>query len=191
MEEQPVSKVIRVTDSVFQHLQALAEPLVDTPSDVVERLLAFYDQHRPAAPSPATTGEPLRQAIKATETSIGRGTTDMDIDVSQREPRQRGVVIKLNGRRFDAQSLVDLYEQVLKYIYDHGYIDQIKHRLPVRTSSKRYIIARSPFHPNGNKFVIPIEYNGYFMEAHKDYKNGLNHLSKVLKLCGLSFTCIE
>jgi len=186
-----VSKVIRVTDPVFQRLQALAEPLVDTPSDVIERLLSFYDQLNTTDRAPPTADRPARQALNAAETSISRGVTDMNIDVSQRVPRQRGVTIELNGRRFEAESLTDLYGQVLKYVYDQGYIDQIKHRLPITTSSKRYIIARSPVHPNGKKFVIPIGYNGYFMEAHKDYKNGLNHLSTVLKLCGLSLKYIE
>lgn len=37
-----MSKVIRISESIFEQLQQLAEPLVDTPASVIERLL---DQH--------------------------------------------------------------------------------------------------------------------------------------------------
>lgn len=40
-----MSTVIRVSDSCYERLKRLAEPFVDTPSDVVERMLDFYDAH--------------------------------------------------------------------------------------------------------------------------------------------------
>lgn len=39
-----MSKVIRVSDEVFTRLQRLAEPFVDTPSDVIETLLDDHDE---------------------------------------------------------------------------------------------------------------------------------------------------
>jgi len=40
--------VIRISEPTFQRLQALATPLVDTPSTVVERLLDLYDDVKAA-----------------------------------------------------------------------------------------------------------------------------------------------
>lgn len=49
-----MSKVIRIADSVFERLQRLAQPFVDTPSDVVERLLDDYDgTHGGASEAPS------------------------------------------------------------------------------------------------------------------------------------------
>jgi hypothetical protein len=40
-----MSKVIRISDEIFNRLQGLAEPLVDTPASVIEKLL---DEYKPA-----------------------------------------------------------------------------------------------------------------------------------------------
>jgi hypothetical protein len=37
-------KVIRISDEAFSRLQNLAEPFIDTPSSVVEKLLDFYEE---------------------------------------------------------------------------------------------------------------------------------------------------
>jgi hypothetical protein len=37
--------VIRIPDPVFERLQGIATPLVDTPASVIEKLLDFYDSH--------------------------------------------------------------------------------------------------------------------------------------------------
>jgi len=41
-----LSKVIRISQSIFERLQKLAVPLEDTPADVIERLLDFYDANQ-------------------------------------------------------------------------------------------------------------------------------------------------
>ncbi|WP_457653116.1 hypothetical protein [Rhodocaloribacter sp.] len=41
-----MSKVIRISQQIFSRLQQLAEPLVDTPASVIERLLDFYQEHK-------------------------------------------------------------------------------------------------------------------------------------------------
>jgi hypothetical protein len=38
--------VIRIPDPVFERLQAIATPLVDTPADVIEKLLDLYEKHQ-------------------------------------------------------------------------------------------------------------------------------------------------
>ncbi len=103
-----------------------------------------------------------------------------------RASRQRGAVVKLGNTTIRAESVSDLYYQVLKYLINNGYMKQIEPHIPIATSRKRYLLARKPVHPNGNDFVVPVEYRGYFMEAHKDYKNGIRHLqSRILDLCNL------
>lgn len=39
--------VIRIPDPVFERLQTIAKPFVDTPATVIERLLDFYDSRTP------------------------------------------------------------------------------------------------------------------------------------------------
>jgi len=104
---------------------------------------------------------------------------------TKRTPRGRGVAVTISGRRFDAASVSDLYSQVLRFLYDKKHIEKLKQHLPYATSNKRYLISTEPFHPNGNEFRVPVEYQGYYMEAHKDYKNALNALGSLLRLVGL------
>lgn len=39
-----MSKVIRISDSIFSRLQQLSTPLVDTPASVIERVLDYYEK---------------------------------------------------------------------------------------------------------------------------------------------------
>ena len=57
-----MTEVIRISESIFQRLQVLATPLVDTPASVVEKLLDFYEAHnlslRPQGINPRTSSPP-------------------------------------------------------------------------------------------------------------------------------------
>ena len=79
----------------------------------------------------------------------------------------------------------DLYFQTLKYLYDSNLIDRVKPHIPYETSRVRFLISTKPYHQTGKPFVSCIEYKEYYMEAHKDYKNALNHLQVFLKNCGI------
>jgi len=57
--------------------------------------------------------------------------------------------------------------------------------LPFATSRERYLAATKPIHPTGNPFVVPVKYHGYYMEAHKDYKNAISHLGSLVAKLGL------
>ena len=176
-----MSKVIRIPESVFQRLQQLAVPLVDTPASVIARLLDFHDSQQNGEVSVIEgSGGP----VQAKSVDSVREPESVN-DPSTRASRQRGVVVKVEEQTFKAISVPDLYSQVLRFVCDNGHIEKLKPHLPVQTSSKRYVIAATPVHPGGKDFVIPVEYKGYYMEAGKDYKNGVNHLRKVLELCGL------
>ena len=181
-----MSKVIRIMKPTFSRLQKLATPLVDTPASVIDKLLDFYENHHHEGKSPEVKTEPSCGRPKDKFYSFGATS-----GLAYREPRQKGVVIKIDGQRFNAYSLPELYSQVLKYLCDSGAIDKIKDHLPLATSGKRYLIATEPIHPNGREFFSPIEYAGFYMEVHKSYSCGISHLKKLLDLCNLSLTYID
>jgi len=172
-----MSKQITLPDAIFQCLQNIAVPLVDTPASVIERLIDHFESHQNRS----------RMASRGPE-NAEKHTFDEALE--DRDSRQRGVIVKVGDHTIRAGSVSDLYWQTLKYVSTHGYMDELEQHLPVATSSRRYLIAKSPIHPSGKEFVVPVKYDGYYMEAHKDYKNGLNHLRKMLDYCGLTLTYI-
>lgn len=42
-----MSKVIRISDSIFSRLQKISTPLVDSPGSVIERILDYYEKSQP------------------------------------------------------------------------------------------------------------------------------------------------
>jgi hypothetical protein len=105
--------------------------------------------------------------------------------LSMRTPRQRGGIVKIEERRFTASCLRELYDQVLRFLDDEGLLERLRLYMPIRTSNKRYLLAANPYHPSGDDFRRPVQYVGYFMESHKNWEDGINHLRKMLDLCGL------
>jgi len=94
--------------------------------------------------------------------------------------------VVINGNTINAETVWDLYEQTLKLLSDRGYLDRLEPHIPFKTSAKRYLIAKEPKHPSGRDFVVPIQYRGFYMESHKDYKTAINHLGQLLSKCGLA-----
>ena len=76
--------------------------------------------------------------------------------------------------------------QSLKYLVDTNLIKRLETYIPYATSAVRYLISTEPIHQRKNSFIVPVEYKGYYMEAHKDYKNALNHLRLFLGRCRIS-----
>lgn len=168
-----MTRTIRLQDDVFQRLQALAVPLIDTTEDVVLRLLDFHDQYQGKKSSAPHSRHAATSMFKNTPTT--------------RYPRQRGALVKLDGSEIRAESVSDLYEQALRYLVANGHESTLLSLLPVSTSKKRYLLSDSPKHPTGKHFVSPVKYRRFYMEAHKDYKNALRHLeSRILDPCGVT-----
>ena len=80
----------------------------------------------------------------------------------------------------------DFDQQVLEWLVMPVHVSRLENLLPFNTSARRFLISKEPKHPSGNDFVVPVECNGFFMEAHKDYKNGVNHLDKFLRRVGFT-----
>lgn len=106
--------------------------------------------------------------------------------VTKTSSRQKGASITIGDKNITAGTVGDLYLQSLKFLCDNQYISKIENKIPFATSSVRYLIAHEPIHQRGNKFRIPIEYNGYYMEAHKNYESALKQLEDFVKECGLT-----
>lgn len=184
-----MSRVIRIPDELFHRLQKLATPFEDTPATVIERLLDFYSAQE--ASTPKFTHEPALSPVVRSYNLMEHCNTPDDSALSNRTPRQRGAITEIDGNRFDASSLADLYEQVLIFLEKTHRLELLRSHMPIRTSNKRYLLAFKPVHPNGKEFVRPVEYRGYYMESHKDYKVGVGHLRKMLNLAGTSITYIS
>jgi|GEM_PF-3203839 len=117
--------------------------------------------------------------------------SDIDRYFDNRPSKSYGIVVTIDSNTFYAITLRELYENVLKYLYRNGYLAAIDGELPLKTNSKRYLISKEPFHPEGNPFDLPVEYKGYYLESNKDDRNGIKSLLKLLNLCGLSLTIVE
>ncbi len=118
-----------------------------------------------------------------------KGSPSETAKLASRMSRQQGVVVQINGQTIKAKSIPDFSRQILRYVVDTGLISKIK--LPFATSRVRYLIAREAIHPGGKPFVLPVEYKGYYMEAHKDYRNAVNHALKLLSSCGHNLKYID
>lgn len=176
------TQVITVSDETFTRLKAHAEPFVDHgPEDVIKRLL---DERE------ANTTEVL-VALKSTESPPRTGASaTTDHALPRRMPRQRGVTVMLGDKQIEAETVRDLYLQTLQYLVEN-HLEILTRTTPLNTSSQRYLVAKKDTHPTDQPFVVPVEYEGFFMEAHKDYKNGISHLRKLARRLGLPFECVE
>lgn len=99
--------------------------------------------------------------------------------VGHRVPRERGVVVALNGETITADTVPDLCKKVMEYLYRNKLWKKFEELSPW-TSPKRYLFSKSPKHQNGNDFIVPIEYRNLYMEAHKNYNTAIVQLSRFL-----------
>lgn len=92
----------------------------------------------------------------------------------KKSPTFVNLSIKVNNTTIKGESVPQFFTSGIEYIVSKNLpIDEI---LPFRTSAVRFLIARRPIHPRGNDFVNPVEYSGYFMEAHKNRKEAKRNL---------------
>ena len=163
-----MAPMIDVPDDLYARLAELAQPFVETkPADVIRRLVESHGVDDRGASTPHQPIVPQRP-------------------LATRVPRERGAKVLIDETLITADSVRDLYEQVLRLLTKNGRLDRLKTLLPYKTSSRRYLIAERPVHPNGNPFVVPVEYRGLYMETHKSYQTALTQLGAFLSKCGLS-----
>jgi hypothetical protein len=157
----------------MSRLRACAQPFDDKePEDVVRRLLDEHERSKG------------RHAVQ--QSAHPRRSERSPIS---RVPRERGTVVEIAGSQIRAVSVPDLYKQALKLFVDK-HKSSLDRLLPFSTSDRRYLVARQAVHPGGNHFFIPVEHHGYYIEAHKDYTNAVEHLGKLARSLGLDFKYI-
>ncbi len=168
---------VTLSEGLFVRLQSLAVPLVDTPADVIERLVSHYEK----------SGAETSKGERGVGASTGSKPSSLvrEAKIAERIPRERGVTIEIDGHVIRAISVKEMYQETLRYLLDNGHSKRVKDLVPFSTSSLRYLIADRPIHPNGNEFFVPVKCGGYFMEAHKSYKTGIEHLSQFIAKMGL------
>lgn len=130
-------------------------------------------------------GQSYRDAVKLPIKTYTR-SLEPHTKTIQKKGKQKGAEIVIHNDIISASTVSDLYQQALNYLIDSDLLDRIEMHIPYETSPVRFLIATSPYHQRGNEFRSPVEYKGYYMEAHKDYDNALRHLSAFLKTCGVS-----
>jgi ADP-ribosylglycohydrolase/tetratricopeptide (TPR) repeat protein/protein-tyrosine phosphatase len=128
---------------------------------VADRLEAFLDDRSPAVSAEGRTS-PVSE---------------------KRERKERtAVTLAFGNETFTAKNIPDLYQQILKFLVESGEINNIE--LPFATGPKRYLIACEPIHPSGQNFMAPVEYKGYFMEAHNNRTAAIANLEKLTNALG-------
>jgi len=165
-------KTIEISDTAHAKLLDLGGSLFSA-SEVIERLLS-----RSSAPNPPSVDERPQP------------TRDGNRGQLHRNARERGISVMIDDLRVDAVSVRDLFEKVLRWLVDEGGIRKIDASMPIRTSTKRYLLSRKAAHPAGNDFVVPVTYKGYSMEAHKNYESALSGLQQLSRLGGFSVRVI-
>ena len=168
---------VTLSEGLFVRLQKLAVPLVDKPSDVIERLLRHYEK----------TGSEASKVDTGVGASTGSKSSSLvrEAIIAERIPRERGVTIEIDGHVIRAISVKEMYQETLRYLLDNGHSKRVKDLVPFSTSSLRYLIADRPVHPNRKDFFVSVKCGGYFMEAHKIYKTGIELLSQFIAKMGL------
>jgi len=164
---------ISISDETLSRLKTIAEPYVDRePEDTIRRLLDL-------AVNAEGGGEPSTLSGNNGSPSALEQRTP-----ARRAPRERGTVVELGDHRLQAVSVRDLYEQALKHFVEEQAV-RLDRIVPFSTSRQRHLVAKSPRHPTGNSFVVPVKYKGYYMEAHKDYRNAVRHLGQLAGRLGV------
>src|SRR5437773_11179717 len=109
-----MTPVIEIPEDLFGRLAELAQPFVDTkPADVIRRLL----EERDAA------------ARKDGELSE-RAPAERPKPLEVRVPRERGVRVDISGHIITADSVRDLFAQVLQFLAKNGELKRVRALIP-------------------------------------------------------------
>jgi NAD-dependent SIR2 family protein deacetylase/tetratricopeptide (TPR) repeat protein/protein-tyrosine phosphatase len=103
--------------------------------------------------------------------------------------KRKSIEFYINDKSFEAKNIPEMYKMALEYLVDNRLLEQVT--LPVATGEKRYILAREPIHPTGKPFLAPVEYRGYFMEAHNNRTAAIAQLKRLLDSVQVDFEFSE
>ncbi len=127
------------------------------------------------------------------EALLASGAIDYSVaDIPPVTGRASGrLAAKIDGKVFSANTIRDLFTDVLRYLVDGKFVMRIP--LPWGSSNQRYILTNldPPTHPSGRDFFYPVKYKGYSIESHYSRDRGLKTLSDLCKKLGVGFETIE
>lgn len=132
-----------------------------------ELALELYDKHR--------------EAFEAIQAALSDVT---DISLVPITSNQTELVLYANGTKIEGNTVPEFFQKGLEFIVQNKK-NELEQLIPFATSSKRYLIAKEEKHPNGNSFVTPLNYGGYYIEASKSRENAIKALAKILKELGV------
>lgn len=163
-----MAKTIALPNELYDRLASLARPFVDKePVDVIRWLV---EKESGAVRRPTAAQSPSA------------------VSVEERAPRERGAVVDMDGDIIRADSVPDLCKKVMQVLSSKGHWDKVLELAPYKTSSQRYLFSKTPKHPNGKNFFVPIKCRDVYVEAHKNYKTSLDQLKKLVAKCGMTLT---
>lgn len=171
-------KTLTVPDEVYARVRQLAAFSRCDDGEVVRRLL-----------------DNLLEDTNGMNELGPRGTAST-FDRSQRylpgrPARERGARVEIDGEILQIDSVRDLFENVLRFLSKNGKRAAVRSLLPYKTSSQRYLIADKAVHPNGNRFVVPVQHGEFYMEAHKSYRTAMIQLEEFLAKLGIPFRYVS
>ena len=114
---------------------------------------------------------------------------DTDLNLVPSTVHRSVLSVKLNGDVIKGNTVTELYRESLKFIVSKKL--DIDDFVPYATSAKRYLIAKSPFHPEDKKFRVPVKFSDFYMEAHKNRIQALKDLARFFKKLGFNVQIIE
>lgn len=165
-------QTITISDDLYARLGSLARPFQDKEAADVIRWLVE-----------SNTGTALPIAAMPTSTVLADPG-----EIEGRAPRERGAIVDLGGVTIKAHTVPDLCSQVMESLFARSHGTKILELAPYSTSAKRYLFAKTPVHPNGNDFFVPIKCRGLYIETHKNYKTAIEQLARLSSKCGIRLT---
>lgn len=102
--------------------------------------------------------------------------------------KRKPIRIRMNESQIETQSIPELYRIVLTYLVDNNLLDGVS--LPVVGGKSRYFIAREPVHISGKQFFSPVEYAGFYIEAHNNRPTALKQLKNFVESLQVEFEII-
>ena len=91
--------------------------------------------------------------------------------------------VVVNGVTIVGTSVPKLFVEAMKFLSDGRHLDHLP--LPIESGNKRFLIANTPTHLNGNAFTRIAQYQGYYMEANKSRNTAMKDLMALFEKCGL------
>lgn len=88
----------------------------------------------------------------------------------------------VDGTTITGSSVKDFYLNALEYITSEGL--PLEKVVPMRTSDKRYLVAKTPLHQGGNEFRGYAEHGGFYMCTDKNYQQAVADLARLFGKLG-------